>query len=225
MRSPVLLGAALALIVGALAVFAVIGLISAQPTRTPPPPTHTPGTGSLGLYTPPPTPTPTPVPTPTLSGQPSATIGTQVGNLAPRLVLPHLAGGELDTANAAGTPLWINFMASWCPPCREELPMMQGIQLQLEDELEIVLVDVGEPEDVVFDFMVDVGVDLSTGLDIDQQAQQAWGAFALPVHFFIDADGIVREVIYGGAPREVFEQALQQIVPEATIQPEPTEGQ
>lgn len=218
MRSPVILGAVLALVVGGVVVVGLLAALGADAPTTPPPPTPSAGATSLGLYTPEPTPTPSPTPSPSMPGSPTASVGTQVGNLAPRLVLPHLAGGQLDTANAAGTPLWINFMATWCPPCRDELPMMQRAQLELGDEAEIILVDVGEDEDTVFNFLVDVGVDLSVGLDTDRRAQEAWGAFALPVHFFIDENGIVQEVVYGGAPAEIFEQALATIVPNVEIE-------
>ena len=221
MRLPVILGAVLALVVGVLVVGGLLAAIGDQPAATPAPLTPSPGASSLGVYTPEPTPMPSPSPTPTLPGSPTASVGTQVGDLAPRLVLPHLSGGQLDTANAAGTPLWINFMATWCPPCRDELPMLQRAQLELGDQIEIILVDVGEDEDTVFDFMVDVGVDLSVGLDTDQQAQAAWSAFALPVHFFIDENGIVQEVVYGGAPPEVFELALAKIVPGVEIELQP----
>lgn len=216
----------MALAAGVLIVGGLIATLGSEPPPTPPPPTRVPGSASLGLFTPEPTIPPEPTPTLTMPGSPSVPIGTQVGNMAPRLVLPHVAGGEIDTATAIGTPLWINFMATWCPPCREELPMMQRIQLQAGDELEIVLVDVGEDEDVVFDFLVDLGVDLPTGLDTDSQAQQAWGAFALPLHYFIDAEGIVQEVVIGGAPREVFVEALAKIAPDVEVDiddDEPTE--
>ena len=223
MRSPVLLGAVAALVVGALAMGGLLGAITSQRAQTPQPATPSPGSSPRGLYTPSPSPFAPPSPTPDGSSEPSMATGTQVGERAPRLVLPFLTGGQLDTANAAGTPLWINFMATWCPACRDELPMIQGAQVQQGDELGVILVDVAENEDLVYDFMIDLGVDLPVGLDLDSQAQAEWGAFALPMHFFIDAEGIVQEVVYGGAPREIFSGALAKIVPEASIAPEQTE--
>lgn len=230
MRLAILIGAVAALLLGALVVALGLGAIGSQPPLTPPPPTPTPGASSLGLYTPPPTVPATPTPTPTMPGSPTLPIGTQVGNLAPRLVLARLGGGQIDSASSAGTPLWVNFMATWCPACRDELPMMEGLKLDLAEQLEVVLVDVGEEEDLVADFMADLEVDLPVALDPDGSASNAWGAFALPVHFFIDADGVVREVIYGGAPPEIFALAILQVVPGADIdieppdEPDPTEA-
>jgi hypothetical protein len=48
---------------------------------------------------------------------------------------------------------------------------------------------------------------------------QAWGAYVLPIHFFIDAEGVVQEVVYGGAPEEILLAALRTIMPDAEIGP------
>jgi thiol-disulfide isomerase/thioredoxin len=215
----VLVGAVAALAIGSVGIFILLSDLEQRQPVVPPAPTPTIAAGEFGLYTPPPTPTPGPSPRPSPSPRPGATIevGTQVGQRAPSIVLPHLAGGTLDTSAVQDRPLWVNFMATWCPPCRDELPMMQGFALRLDDEMEIVLVDVAEDAEDVLNFMIQVGVDLPVALDEDAQAQAEWGAFALPVHFFIDEQGIVREVVFGGAPREVYVQAIQAVLPEVDV--------
>jgi thiol-disulfide isomerase/thioredoxin len=218
MKVSLLLGALVALVIGALAVGSFLGGLSGRAPAVPSAPMPTVVAGEFGLYTPPSTlrPTDSPSPSPTPTPLPGATleIGTQVGQRAPALVLPHLAGGMLDTTTVADRPLWINFMATWCPPCRDELPMMQGFQVRLEDDIEIVLVDVAEDPDDVLNFMIQLGVDLPVALDEDASAQREWGALAMPVHFFIDREGIVQEVVFGGAPREVYVGAIQQVIPD-----------
>jgi cytochrome c biogenesis protein CcmG, thiol:disulfide interchange protein DsbE len=224
MKLSVVLGAATALLVGVLALAGVLSTLSARQPTVPVAPTPTIIPGEFGLYTPPPTEVPTPAVSPDASAEPqpgqSASVGTQVGQLAPALELPHLAGGTLSSAAVEG-PLWINFMATWCPSCQHELPMMQRVQLRNE-ELEIILVDVAEDGDTVLNFMLDLGVDLPVALDEDGAASRQWGAFALPVHYFIDADGIVQEVIFGGAPQEVIDAAIRTILPDARL-PDPEE--
>jgi hypothetical protein len=76
---------------------------------------------------------------------------------------------------------------------------------------------VAEDPDQVLNFMIELGVDLPVALDEDAAAQAEWGAYAMPVHFFIDEEGIVQEVVFGGAPREIYVQALQKVVPEADL--------
>ena len=55
---------------------------------------------------------------------------------------------------------------------------------------------------------------LPVALDQNGSAQAAWGAYALPVHYFLDADGVVQEVVYGGAPVQVFITAITAVVPD-----------
>jgi cytochrome c biogenesis protein CcmG, thiol:disulfide interchange protein DsbE len=216
MKLAVLLGAVVGLLLGALAVGALLATLSEREPLIPPAPTPTVAPGEFGLYTPPPSPTPTPSPSPTPSPRPGATIsvGTEPGQRAPALVLPHLAGGTIDSRQVNDRPLWVNFMATWCPPCRDELPMMQGFALRLDDQIEVILVDVAEDPDTVLNFMLELGVDLPVALDEDGSTQRDWGAFALPVHFLIDEEGIVQEVVFGGAPREIYIEALQTVLPD-----------
>jgi hypothetical protein len=63
------------------------------------------------------------------------------------------------------------------------------------------------------------------GLDLVGRAQRAWGAFALPIHYFIDADGIVRSVMYGEPSPPMFEEALTKIIPGLSFEPSPSPSQ
>ena len=218
MRVSAVLGFIVALLVGTVALGAVVvGLNNQPPITVNLPPTTTPA----AIVTPSPSPTvePTaitssPTPSPSAGGS-VVPVGTQIGQMAPQFVLPGLSGGEFDTANSKGKPLWINFMATWCPSCQDELPMMSGMKLDVGDALDLILVDVAEDKETVVDFMTGLQVDLPTALDQDAAVQKDWGAFALPVHYFIDANGIVQDVVYGGAPRNVFETAVKKIYPDA----------
>jgi hypothetical protein len=66
----------------------------------------------------------------------------------------------------------------------------------------------------VRDFVRSLDVDLPVGVDADGTVQRQWGAYALPVHYWLDADGIVREMVFGGAPEEIFIQSITAVVPE-----------
>ena len=69
---------------------------------------------------------PTSVLTP--SPEPTASEGSlfHVGEPAPALVVPQVGGGSIDLAALRGKPVWVNFMATWCPPCQDEFPLMNG---------------------------------------------------------------------------------------------------
>ena len=155
---------------------------------------------------------------PLRSQRPTGPLSTDV---APALSLDGLGGdeGRVELERLRGKPVWVNFMASYCPPCREELPLMERLQERYEDDVAIVLVDVQEPEEVVDEFVASVGVTLPVGLDRDGQAAEDWRAVALPIHFWLDAEGRIRGVVYGGAPPDVLVEGLRTVVPTATLEP------
>ena len=214
---PTLLGAALGLLAasGVLAV-AVLSLPPQPPIGSPsPPPIGTPGPTSVAAS---PSPTPTRTPYVGTTDDPEG-VGLAIGEEAPPLRLPRLGGGELDLASYRQRPVWVNFMASWCPPCIDELPMLQKAQRQLADAVRIVLVDVGDDEQTARSFVDSVGVTLPVGLDTSRDVAAAWRAYAMPVHIWLDAEGIVRAYVFGGAGPDQFNQALQAVAPGATFTP------
>ncbi len=159
------------------------------------------------------------------SGGPTAeaSIGTaafHVGEAAPALRVPQLGGGEVDLANLAGRPVWINFMQTVCPPCVDELPLMNGFAARYtESGLVILVVDVREDEGTVADFMRSLGVNLPVGLDQDGAAASAWDAVALPTHLWIDGDGIIRAGALGGIGPDIMAEHLQVILPGVEVTP------
>jgi thiol-disulfide isomerase/thioredoxin len=124
----------------------------------------------------------------------------------------------VDLASLRGKPVWVNFMATSCPECRDELPLMQGYAAEYEDAgLVVLLVDVREDEAVVKGFLDELNVYVPAALDKDGTAQADWGAAALPVHFWIDEDGIVRERALGGLGPDAMAAGLQTILPAETV--------
>jgi thiol-disulfide isomerase/thioredoxin len=205
MRVALLVGAVVGLFLGAVAIGA--GLTLLEPVAvTPARPTITP--------TEPPTPTPSGEPSPESSPSPSTGVG--LGDLAPPLKVGGLGESEIDLAALKGSPVWVNFTASWCPTCRDELATMERFALANPD-LTILVIDVQEPADVVQALVDSTGITMPVGLDLDGQAQLTWNAYALPVHYFVDQDGIVREYIYGGPGPDQFLAALQTIMPDARM--------
>jgi len=211
MRLPEVLGAIGALVVGAvLAAFLLTSALGEQPALPSPVPPSIPPLPTLAHVSLPPTILPSSVPL--SSGTP--VVGLAVGQKAPPLQVTLLDGSVMNTSDFQGTPMWINFMATWCPQCRDELPMMEDYATQLGTEMNVLVVDVGEEQKTVKDFMKSLKFNLTVGVDPDGTAQQQWGAYALPVHYWLDADGIVRNIVYGGAPPEIFIQAITDVVPD-----------
>lgn len=236
MRAPILAGVLAGVFAALLVAAAFVALALSGPTATPAPsmvaapsvtppvaaptdPTSEP-TPSVSFTTPAPSPLPTTSPGPSPSPSPGdPQVGVAVGDIAPPLRLAQLGGAEVDTEALRGQPLWVNFMATWCPPCREELPIMDRLQRDLGDRMTIIVVDVEEDVDTVASFFNSLEVALPVALDEDGRAQEAWNAVALPVHYWIDEEGRVGGVLYGGAGPEQFIEGIETVLPDAGVEP------
>jgi thiol-disulfide isomerase/thioredoxin len=166
----------------------------------------------------------TPSAGPTASESATASAGSSsafhVGEPAPALVVPQVGGGTIDLAALKGKPVWVNFMATWCPPCQDEFPLMSGFAARYASNgLVILAIDIREDEGAVAGFAERLNATFPLGLDSDGQAAQRWGAVALPVHFWIDAEGIVRDGAAGGIGADTMVHGLQAILPGVDVTP------
>jgi thiol-disulfide isomerase/thioredoxin len=156
------------------------------------------------------------------SGSPggSGQTGFHVGEPAPALVLSQLGGGTIDLTMLRGKAVWVNFMQTTCPECVDEFPRMNSFKARYSDKgLIVVAVDIREDEGTVASFANRLGATFPIGLDTDGKAQQAWATYALPIHFWIDRDGIVRAGALGGIGADVMAENLRKILPGVTITP------
>jgi cytochrome c biogenesis protein CcmG, thiol:disulfide interchange protein DsbE len=143
-----------------------------------------------------------------------------VGEPAPALVVPQVGGGTIDLVNVRGKPVWVNFMGTYCPPCLDEFPLMSGYATRLAEKgLVVIAVDVKEDEGVVAAFAERLGATFPLGLDADGSAAARWDAVALPVHFWIDKDGIIRDGALGGIGPDVMSAGLRTILPGVEVGP------
>ena len=219
-KTAIVLGLVTGIVVGGLIVGGLVAFLPGTPVATPAPtaaPTPYPSSAST------PAASASPVASSLPAAEPSATTGAEafgVGQPARVLVVPKVGGGTIDLAALRGKPVWVNFMATWCPSCVDELPLMAGFAARYEDTgLVVVPVDVREDEAAVAAFFKGLGLTFPVGLDTDGAAQAEWGAVALPVHFWIDKDGIVRDGALGGIGPDVMATGLGSILPGVTVTP------
>ena len=146
--------------------------------------------------------------------------GFHVGETAPPLVVSQLGGGTIDLMSLRGKPVWLSFVQTTCPSCVDDFPVMNDVKARYEgDGLVVMAVDIREDEDKVAAFAVRLNATFPIGLDGDGTAQAAWGTYTLPIHFWIDKDGIIRAGALGGAGRDVFAANLRKVMPGVTITP------
>ena len=143
-----------------------------------------------------------------------------IGEPAPPLQVPQVGGGTIDLANLKGKPVWINFMATWCPSCQDEFPLMNGFAARYAaNGLVIVAVDVREDEGAVASFAKQLNATFPLGLDADGKAATTWDALAYPVHFWVGTDGIIRDAALGGIGPDIMAEGLKTILPGVDVKP------
>ena len=152
------------------------------------------------------------------SGSPAG-VGLGIGQTAPALRVARLGGGTLDLAELRGKPVWVNFMASWGLPCRDDRPLLERARRALGEEIEIVAVDVREDEETARAFAEDLVLEMPVGLDEDGAVRDAWSAYAMPVHYWLDADGVIRGNAFGGIGPDAMLAGIRSVVPDAQWEP------
>lgn len=115
---------------------------------------------------------------------------TTAGGKAPSFTLATTEGGKLSLADLGGKPLVINFWASYCPPCKAEMPLLQqGVGAQ--PGVRLVLINEGDGVQSARAFLSAVGIRQQSLLDADLAAGRAYGVTALPLTVFVKADGTI----------------------------------
>ena len=126
-------------------------------------------------------------------------IGVREGNAAPAFTLTDITGKKVSLRDHLGQPVIVNFWATWCDPCRRELPLLNNAAHRL-GALSILALDQGESASTITPFLNQVlgtNVAITTLLDGDHQVGDAYAVAGLPVSVFIDPGGIVRAVHIG----------------------------
>lgn len=120
---------------------------------------------------------------------------------APALKLADLDGRPHDLAAFRGKVVLINFWATWCPPCRREMPSMERLSRALANEpFRVLAVDVGEDAETIEGFFsqLDTAPTFPILLDSQGSAMQAWQVGGLPTTFLVDKQGRVVAQAIGG---------------------------
>ncbi len=116
----------------------------------------------------------------------------------PALSLRDLDGKPETLATYRGKVVLLNFWATWCEPCRDEMPAMRALRERLAGEpFDVVAVNYGEAASRVREFLARERLDLRVLLDPGQGAARAWRVRVLPGSFLIDGDGRVRYSVIG----------------------------
>jgi peroxiredoxin len=154
----------------------------------------------------------TPAPRETAESPVSAAGGA--GRMAPPFSLPDISGNSVSSSRFLGKPTVINFFATWCPPCREEIPgfvevynkyrgngfELVGISLDLETKANLPV------------FMVQNGIEYRILMGDVATARAYGGVNSIPTTFFVGKDGRIRNVHVGYIDKDTFEREVQKLL-------------
>ena len=139
-----------------------------------------------------------------------------VGKPAPDFTLPTLAGPNLQLSSLRGSVALIDFWASWCGPCRDELPALEQLRGVYEARgVRFVTVNIDSDRDAAASMAKQLGVTLPVALDADKRVAESWSLPTMPTSFLVDRQGIVRFVHEGfqGTPDvNAFKRELDQLL-------------
>jgi thiol-disulfide isomerase/thioredoxin len=138
--------------------------------------------------------------------------GPKVGETAPDFTLGSLAGQSVQLGALKGKPVLVNFWATWCPPCRAEMPDLDEVaRANAGSGLQVVAVNLREESDVVGGYLTTIGVGLDSVLDRSGNVFRQYRITGLPTTVAIGRDGLVREIHVGPLTRKAIESRVAQI--------------
>lgn len=143
--------------------------------------------------------------------------GTDEGDAAPDFLLETIDGGTLRLSDLRGSPVLVNFWASWCTPCRQEMPeIVRAYDARRDEGLVVVGVNLQENTGQVRSFAEDFGMEFPVVIDRTGQVAEAWRIGGpiqgIPSTYFLDADGVVRKRIFGPMTEKTLAEGLAQIM-------------
>jgi len=141
---------------------------------------------------------------------------TDIGRMAPNFYLELAGGGTLLLSDLRGQPVMVNFWATWCGPCRQEMPEI--VRAWRQGGVVVVAVNLQENPEIVREFADEFGMGFPVVIDRTGEVASAWRIGGpiegIPASYFIDADGIVRDRHFGPLDAERLEEALATIAPD-----------
>lgn len=142
-------------------------------------------------------------------------VGTQIGDLAPDFQLVDYSGKKVALSDLKGkSPVFVNFWASWCPFCVNELPLMSRVQGKFSGKYITLAINRGESQSTGQKFAEKVGVAGKFVFlnDPSDSIYAKYSGFAMPYSIFIDKQGVIRELKLGPLSDSELEQKLQAIL-------------
>lgn len=136
------------------------------------------------------------------------------GYAAPDFTLQLTSGETVSLSDYRGTPVVLNFWATWCPPCRAEIPHFQSASQKYDGQVAILGLNDGEAPDTVLEFASDYAMTYPVLLDTGSAVSVRYRVTALPTTVFINADGVIAELFTGIINEAVLDDRIETLLRE-----------
>lgn len=146
-------------------------------------------------------------------GAAGADVGSVEGKLAPDFTLVTLSDQEVKLSDLKGKKVVLNFWASWCGPCREEMPDLLDMSRKYEGEIAVYGVNVTAVDSPAKaqQFVMEEKMTFPVLLDLEGEVQKAYRVVNIPTSFFLDEEGRIVKRWEGGIPRERMEEMFGEL--------------
>ena len=139
----------------------------------------------------------------------------EINALAPQILQTTLADVQINLQNLQGQPIIINFWATWCAPCRLEMPELQALYEQYHDNgLMILAVNMGENRTTIRNWITEFGYTFDVILDQDQILFERYQVRGQPSTFIVSPQGIITHIFYGATTERSLLNALSPFLEE-----------
>lgn len=151
-------------------------------------------------------------------------LATEINSKAPACLLASLKDTQrYDLQQFHGKVLYVDFWASWCPPCAESFPFLNELDHGLKDKgLQVIGVNMDQAPDDAKAFLAKYPADFTVAADVDEKCARAFDVQTMPSSYLIDRNGVIRHIHFGFRPGEAkdLQVLAEQLLAEKPGQPE-----
>lgn len=138
-------------------------------------------------------------------------VGTGISQVAPDFTLTNLAGEQVSLSDYRGKYVVLNFWATWCPPCRKEIPDLNAFYEENKDDFVVLAVDLGESKQKVQQFISYGGYTFPVLLDKDRKIGSRYNVSVIPTSYFIGPQGKIKYIKKGAVSKAELNEIKKDI--------------
>ncbi|SIS37356.1 TlpA family protein disulfide reductase [Salimicrobium flavidum] len=145
---------------------------------------------------------------------PEADEGIEIGEQAPNIPLQTLQGKKTNVDHYKGKPVILNIWATWCPPCKEEMPGVQRFHEKYGEDVTVLAVNATSTEEDpsnVSRYIQKEGFTFETLLDKEDQLSEKYQTFTIPATYFINSDGTIHSRKFGPMTYEFMTDKMKKL--------------